>query len=332
MYPGFYLRREENQLQHRKTAKGIVRILTTCVILFSLTIGNAMAGFAAGLDDLSGTDVTLMENCTADISENRIVVTDTDDNNDVWSSKLMLDSGLELTPGEQYKLSFKLSGDNGVGEFFFLKSNDIDARYTFNNEAGVHTVTFTAEDTVLYFGVQCGNIGKGNSVTVSNLSVSLVESGNGMLGMAMSTEAVQETDTVLAEAVEETYNSELASETEEADGTEPAEGMSAEEEPAGEPSGAETGEETVAVSGQEPTTTEAAPETDTVPAEEIEKTDNSEPASGSEEADETEIAEGMDAEEETDGKPAAAEPEEETSETIEQEPDGDTVAETEVQA
>ena len=48
--------------------------------------------------------------------------TDTDDNNDVWSSKLMLDSGLELTPGEQYKLSV----DGVKNKYARVPDNDKD--------------------------------------------------------------------------------------------------------------------------------------------------------------------------------------------------------------
>ena len=115
---------------------------------------------------------TSSENCAETLAENKVTLTDTDDNPDVWNSKAVYDTGIELEPGKEYTATFTLTGDSGVGEFFFLKSNNIDERYTFNNQPGTHTVTFTADGTALYFGLQCGNIGNGNSVSVSDISVS----------------------------------------------------------------------------------------------------------------------------------------------------------------
>ena len=117
------------------------------------------------------------ENCTESLSEGMITLTDIADNPDVWDSKAVFDTGIVLEPGKEYTATFTLTGENGVGEFFFLKSSDIDQRYTFDNEPGEHTVTFTAEDTVLFFGIQCGNIGNGNSVSISGISVTEAESG-----------------------------------------------------------------------------------------------------------------------------------------------------------
>lgn len=111
------------------------------------------------------------ENCSEDMNRGSVTLTDTDDNDDVWNSKAVYNTGITLEPGKEYTVTFTLTGDNGVGEFFFLKSDNIDNRYSFNNTPGEHTVTFTAEDAVLYMGIQCGNIGNGNSMTVSNITV-----------------------------------------------------------------------------------------------------------------------------------------------------------------
>lgn len=116
-------------------------------------------------------DKQYTDNCAEDMNRGSVTLTDTDDNNDVWNSKAVYNTGITLEPGQEYTATFTLTGDNGVGEFFFLKSNNIDNRYSFDNTSGEHTITFTAEDTVLYMGIQCGNIGNGNSVTVSNITV-----------------------------------------------------------------------------------------------------------------------------------------------------------------
>ena len=112
------------------------------------------------------------ENCTETLAQDRITLTDTDDNPDVWNSKAVYDAGVVLELGREYTATVTLTGDNGVGEFFFLKNNDIGQRYSFDDTPGSHTITFTAVDTALYFGIQCGNIGNGNSVSVSDISVS----------------------------------------------------------------------------------------------------------------------------------------------------------------
>ena len=111
------------------------------------------------------------ENCEESVSLGAVTITDTDDNPDVWNSKAVYETGIALEPGKTYTATFTLSGANGVGEFFFLKSDNIDERYSFDNTSGDHTITFTADGTALYFGIQCGNIGNGNSVTVSNITV-----------------------------------------------------------------------------------------------------------------------------------------------------------------
>ena len=117
-------------MQHKKIAKAFFRVLAACVMVFALLLGNLAVGYAEDAVKPAEEDIKLLENCTADFDANKLVVTDTDDNNDVWSSKLLLDAGLELTPGEQYKLSFSLAGENGVGEFFLCKSeNRYDGQY-----------------------------------------------------------------------------------------------------------------------------------------------------------------------------------------------------------
>ena len=117
-------------MQHKKIAKAFFRVLAACVMVFALVLGNHAVGYAEDAVKPAEEDIKLLENCTADFDANKLVVTDTDDNNDVWSSKLLLDAGLELTPGEQYKLSFSLAGENGVGEFFLCKSeNRYDGYY-----------------------------------------------------------------------------------------------------------------------------------------------------------------------------------------------------------
>ena len=153
----------------KKTAKRLFHVLTICAVLFSMVFGTAISVSAESTVEVSESHVRLLENCTADIRGNELVVTDTDDNDDVWSSKLLLDTGMELTPGEEYKLSFDLSGPNGVGEFFLCKSESIDDRYdvTFTAEAGDRSITFTAAGSRTYLGMQVGNLGKGNSVTAT---------------------------------------------------------------------------------------------------------------------------------------------------------------------
>lgn len=122
-------------------------------------------------------DTQYTDNCTAEFDRGSVTLTDAGDNNDVWNSKAVYDTGITLKPNTKYTVTFTLEGDDGVGEFFFLKDDNIDNRYSFDNTAGTHTITFTTddngtgEDIELYMGIQCGNIGDGNSVTVSDISV-----------------------------------------------------------------------------------------------------------------------------------------------------------------
>ena len=137
--------------------------------------GNIGSGndFVVTITDLfeKPFDTQYTDNCKEDMSRGSVTLTDTGDNNDVWNSKAVYNTGITLEPGKEYTVTFTLTGDNGVGEFFFLKSDNIDNRYSFDNTPGEHTITFTAEDAVLYMGIQCGNIGNGNSMTVSNITV-----------------------------------------------------------------------------------------------------------------------------------------------------------------
>ena len=162
--------------------KRCMRVLSwVLVFAFALIMVPASFTYAAGDVTISKDSVKLQENCTAEFDGNKMTVTDTDDNNDVWSSKILLDAGLELTPGEQYKLSFDLAGENGVGEFFLCKSENMDDRYdeTFASEEGNRSITFTATGSRVYFGMQVGNLGKGHSVTASVLGLcKLSESEN----------------------------------------------------------------------------------------------------------------------------------------------------------
>ena len=114
------------------------------------------------------------EGCTDALGHDSVTLTDTGSTDEVWNSKAVYDTGKVLESGTEYTATVTLSGDNGVGEFFFLKSdniNNIGDRYSYNNTAGTHTINFTADGTALFFGIQCGNIGLGNSMTVSDLTV-----------------------------------------------------------------------------------------------------------------------------------------------------------------
>lgn len=108
-------------------------------------------------------------NCDVEIVDNKITATDTNDNGDVWNSKLLFEVDADLVVGKKYEVDFSLSGDNGVGEFFVCKSPDLNDRYdgTFANGKGKQSVHFKAENPKLYIGMQFGNIGKGNSVSMT---------------------------------------------------------------------------------------------------------------------------------------------------------------------
>ena len=177
--------------------------------------GNDMTVTIGDIYQIPGVQKS-SENCAETVSQDALTLTDTDDNNDVWNSKAVYDTGITLEPGKTYTATFTLTGENGVGEFFFLKSNDIDNRYSFDDQAGEHTITFTAEDNALFFGIQCGNLGNGNSVTVSNISVTPVEdTGNRMMMAAAPQENEDEAapEEGLAPAEEEAPAEEPAQET-----------------------------------------------------------------------------------------------------------------------
>lgn len=147
--------------------KKVIMLLGLALALAAVLVLTP-AAFADSAD-LSEENIKLQENCTVSFDGNKLTVTDTDDNNDVWNSKLLLDAGMELTVGEQYQVSFALEGEAGVGEFFLCRSENLDDRYdeTFASEAGSRSITFTAADTKIYFGFQVGNLGKGNAVTAT---------------------------------------------------------------------------------------------------------------------------------------------------------------------
>lgn len=156
--------------------KSVKRLLSLALML-AMVLSLAPLTFAEG----PSLSIKLQENAAVELSGGAITVTDTDDNNDVWSSKVLLDAGMELVPGEQYKISFDLSGENGAGEFFLCKSENLDDRYdtTFANDLGDRSITFTAEGDKVFVGMQVGNLGNGHSVT-ANISAftTLTESEN----------------------------------------------------------------------------------------------------------------------------------------------------------
>ena len=61
-------------------------------------------------------------------------------------SKILYFLGEILEKGRYYAANFNLAGENGVGEFFFCKRDNLDDRYSFDNVAGDHTARFAAED------------------------------------------------------------------------------------------------------------------------------------------------------------------------------------------
>lgn len=169
-------------------------------------------------------DKQYTDNCTEDMNRGSVTLTDTDDNNDVWNSKAVYNTGIKLEPGKEYTVTFTLEGENGVGEFFFLKSDNIDDRYSFDNTPGEHTITFTAtEDAAdLFMGIQCGNIGNGNSMTVSNITVTEKGSEESPLPVTLS-EVVDDADEAAEEAVEEAAEEAVIELTAEDEAAAPAE-------------------------------------------------------------------------------------------------------------
>jgi hypothetical protein len=160
--------------------KSIVFTATGRRAYIGMQVGNLGQGNSVTLtiepvkeyDASSDTDarVILAENCSYEIdssdSQTTIKATDTGSNDtDVWDSKLLYFLGDLLEKGKIYAANFNLAGDNGVGEFFFCKKDNLDERYSFDNTAGDHTAKFAAEDSKLYAGMQLGTIGEGNDVT-----------------------------------------------------------------------------------------------------------------------------------------------------------------------
>ncbi len=190
--------------------------------------GNDVTATINGIYRIPGMQ-TSSENCAESLGQDTITLTDTDDNGDIWNSKAVFDSGIALEAGKAYTATFTLTGDNGVGEFYFLKSADIDQRYTFDDQPGTHTVNFTAEGTALYFGIQCGNIGNGNSVSVSNITVAPFEEEEP--APSEETESTDESD-LLTEANDEADQPEApAPENQPAESEAPAEEPAAASEP-----------------------------------------------------------------------------------------------------
>lgn len=108
-----------------------------------------------------------------------IVATDLSSNNDVWNSQVLVPL-YGLKKGVEYEITFNVSGEHGVGEVFLNTdaSLDFDKHYTrsdtpnnedwqvFVNQEDNLTMRFVAQGSVAYIGMQMGNIGEGNSVTV----------------------------------------------------------------------------------------------------------------------------------------------------------------------
>lgn len=149
-----------------KVVKFISRVMAAILIFTACIQGAALPAYAESTLNLT---TKISENVTVDVDGGKISVTDTDDNDDVWNSKVLLETGMTLVPGQEYKISFDLSGSNGVGELFLCKSENLDDRYdeTFTNEEGNRSITFTAAGEKLYVGMQVGNIGNGNTVTAN---------------------------------------------------------------------------------------------------------------------------------------------------------------------
>ena len=151
----------------RRISKRLIHVLTVCAMVLSFMLAGTAVGYADSPIELSMENVKVLNACDVEIDGNKLIVTDVDPNPDVWSSRLLMDSGLKLTPGEQYKISFNFTGENGVGEFFLCKGENIDVRYdeTFTSEEGNRSITFTAFQSKLFIGIQAGNIGLFNSLT-----------------------------------------------------------------------------------------------------------------------------------------------------------------------
>lgn len=150
-----------------KAVRFVSRMLAAIMAIMTIMACQQGLVISAFADSELPLTLKTNENVSVSVEGNQISVTDTDDNNDVWSSKALFEIGKEIVPGREYKISFDLNGDNGVGEFFLCKSGNLDNRYdeTFTSEDGNRSVTFTATSKELYVGMQVGNIGKGNSVS-----------------------------------------------------------------------------------------------------------------------------------------------------------------------
>lgn len=46
------------------------------------------------------------DNCEEDMNRTSVTLKDTDDNNDVWNSKAVYNTGITLEPGKEYTVTF----------------------------------------------------------------------------------------------------------------------------------------------------------------------------------------------------------------------------------
>lgn len=136
---------------------------------------NSVTADIASINEVAFTDgftVLKSNNCEVSIEGGKLTVTDTSDNNDVWDSVVLFDAGVKLQVGQPYALDYLVSGEHGVGEVFMCKSLDLGNRYdtTFANDTGSKHRYFVAQTERVLIGMQFGNIGKGNSVTIEGVN------------------------------------------------------------------------------------------------------------------------------------------------------------------
>lgn len=136
---------------------------------------NSVTADIASINEVAFTNgftVLKSNNCEVSIEGGKLTVTDTSDNNDVWDSVVLFDAGMKLQVGQPYAVDYMLSGEHGVGEVFMCKSLDLGNRYdtTFANDAGSKHRYFVAQTERVLIGMQVGNIGKGNSVTIEGVN------------------------------------------------------------------------------------------------------------------------------------------------------------------
>lgn len=164
-------------MKQTKAVRHISRVMAAVMAFSACQQGIALSAFADGTMTLTPK---FHENATVEVSGSKITVTDTNYNDDVWNSKALVDTGMTLVPGKQYKIDFNLSGKESVGEFFLCKTESMDARYddTFTTDPGSRVNTFTAIGEKLFVGMQVGDAGMDNSVTCDIASISELELGD----------------------------------------------------------------------------------------------------------------------------------------------------------